>query len=70
VTAIESGSLTVVVNGKAQFEGTMEAGQKGTWRGSSFRLTFDDPVKYALEIDGVEIVVPLPFVFAYPPTTP
>jgi len=70
VTAIESGSLTVVVNGKAQFEGTMEAGQKGTWRGSSFRLTFDDPMKYALEIDGTEIIAPLPLVFAYPPATP
>lgn len=70
VTAIESGSLKVIVNGKAQFEGAMEAGQKGTWRGSSFRLTFDDPVKYALEIDGVEISAPLPLVFDYPPATP
>jgi cytoskeletal protein RodZ len=70
VTAIESGSLTVVVNGKAQFEGTMQAGQKGTWRGSSFQLTFDDPVKYLLEINGAEVSAPLPLIFAYPSATP
>jgi cytoskeletal protein RodZ len=70
VTAVEGGFVTVVVDGKSQFEGTMEAGQKGTWRGSSFRLTFDDPAKYKLEIAGAEISVPLPIVYDYPPATP
>ncbi len=70
VTALESGSVKVIVNGKAQFEGTMEAGQKGTWRGSSFRLTFDDPAKYRLEIAGAEMSAPLPIVYDYPPATP
>jgi cytoskeletal protein RodZ len=70
VTALESGSLTIVVNGKVQFEGAMDAGQKGTWRGSSFQLAFDDPLKYLLEINGAEISAPLPLVFTYPPATP
>lgn len=70
VTAIESGNLTIVVNEKVQYEGTMEAGQKGTWRGSTFRLTFDDPAKYTLAIDGIDISAPLPSVFIYPPVTP
>jgi cytoskeletal protein RodZ len=70
VTAIDGGDLTVIIDGKAQFEGTMEAGQKGTWRGSAFQLTFDDPTKFVLEINGTEIAAPLPLVFAYPPASP
>ncbi len=66
VTALEESGIKVIVNGGIQFEGKLQKGMKGTWRGQEITLEFEDPALFLLEINGQELTGPLPAVFKYP----
>lgn len=55
VEATNSGEVEVIIGGKVQFKGQLEAGQRGTWRGESFTLNFDDPANFRVFIEGQEV---------------
>lgn len=66
ITALEEGGIKVIVNGGIQFEGKLQAGMKGTWRGENIIVEFEDPTLFRLEVNGQEFSGPLPTVFRYP----
>ncbi|MEI6308199.1 MAG: helix-turn-helix domain-containing protein [bacterium] len=66
VTAMESGQILVKSADRVIFEQTMEAGTTYTFRQWTFTITFDDPVKFELSVDGNPVAAPLPSIFQYP----
>ncbi|MCX5977180.1 MAG: helix-turn-helix domain-containing protein [Coprothermobacterota bacterium] len=66
VTALESGHILVQSADRVIFEQTMEAGTTYTFRQWTFTITFDDPVKFELSVDGNPVAAPLPSIFQYP----
>lgn len=66
VEAINQGTLEVIINGKVQFQGQLSPGQKGTWRGESFTLNFDNPQNFRLLIEGQEVSLGTSKTFQWP----
>lgn len=55
VQAVNQGTIEVIIDGRVQFQGELSPGQKGTWRGESFTLHFDDPQNFKIFIEDQEI---------------
>ena len=66
VEAINRGTLEVIINGKVQFQGELLPGQKGTWRGESFTINFDNPQNFRLLIEGKEVSLGTSNTFVWP----
>ncbi len=66
VTALESGQILVKSVDLVVFEQPMEAGTTYTFRQSTFTITFDDPAKFDLSVDGNPVAAPLPAIYQYP----
>lgn len=66
VEAVNFGEIEVITGGKVQFKGELEAGQRGTWRGESFLLNFDDPANFRLFLEGEEIPLGAEKTFKWP----
>jgi cytoskeleton protein RodZ len=65
VTALENGHILVQSADRIVFEQTMEAGTTYTFRQSTFTITFDDPAKFDLSVDGNIVAAPLPSIYQY-----
>ncbi len=65
VTALENGHILVQSADRVVFDQTMDAGTTYTFRQSTFTITFDDPAKFSLSIDGNPVAAPLPSIYQY-----